>query len=292
MSIDQEAKHFFEVQNELGEGPRWHSRDQTLYWVDIERGEIHSLTWSDKSHQIYPVGIPVGCFGFQRDDSLILATANGFGTWSPEAGLEILLDPRMDREEGRFNDGAIDPRGRFWAGTMTPEGFGNCLYRLDKDGAAACMEWEIGISNGIGWSPDGGTLYFTDSPRKAIYAYDFDVDQGLISNRRLWVHTPEEPGVPDGLTVDQEGCVWSARWDGWKIDRYDPRGQLIQEVQLPCQRPTSCTFGGEDLDTLVITTARVGLSEAQLAAQPLAGDLFSFRPGVKGLETNFFKDEG
>lgn len=287
-SESREAEHHFVVKNELGEGPRWHVQEQALYWVDIERGEIHSLTWRDRTHEIHRLGIPVGCFGFHKDGGLILATADGFGTWSPQADLEILLDPRTADGEGRFNDGAVDLGGRFWAGTMTPEGFGNRLYRLDRDGSVTCMEQEIGISNGIGWSPDGGTFYFTDSPRKIIYAYDFDVNQGLISNRRKWVHTPDEPGVPDGLAVDQQGCIWSARWDGWKIDRYDPGGERIQELKLPCQRPTSCTFGGEDLSTLIITTARVGLNESQLSAQPLAGDLFRFRPGVKGLETNLF----
>jgi sugar lactone lactonase YvrE len=281
------ASHLFPAQNDLGEGPRWHAEEQKLYWVDIELGEIHTLTWQDKVHEVYTVGASVGCLAFRSAGSLVLATGNGFSFWSAENGISEIIDPRRSGE-GRFNDGAVDPEGRFWAGTMTPEGANNSLFRLGPDGKVKRMESGIAISNGIGWSPDGSVCYFTDSPRKTIYAYDFDPAQGLVLNRRVWVSTPDEPGVPDGLVVDQEGCIWSARWDGWKVNRYDPDGNLILEVSVPCQRPTSCTFGGDDLSMLIITTAKVDLNDAELGEQPQAGDLFYFKTDTKGLGENFF----
>jgi sugar lactone lactonase YvrE len=246
------------------------------------------LDWKSKQHQVYALGVQVGCLGFRQEGGLVLATAEGFCTWSVQEGLKPILDPRSPNE-GRFNDGAVDREGRFWAGTMTPEGFGNHLHRLEPKGSVDRMENGVGIANGMGWSPEGDTFYFTDSPRKTIYAYDFDAAKGRIFNRRVWVHTPDDLGVPDGLTVDAQGCVWSVRWDGWKIERYDPAGNLLEEIKVPCQRPTSCAFAGDELSTLVITSARDGLEDAQLEQQPLAGDLFYYESGTTGLKESFFK---
>lgn len=197
--------------------------------------------------------------------------------------LEFIADPEADKPEARFNDGAVDRQGRFWAGTIS-EGFANSLYRLDPDGTVQKMETGIGISNGIGWSPDNKTMYFTDTPARVIYAYDFDLATGAIENRRTFVQVPEEEGFPDGLTVDSEGFIWSAHWDGWKITRYDPTGKVEREIQVLVQRPTSCTFGGAELNELYLTSASVGLSQAALKDQPLAGDLFRLKVEVKGLE--------
>jgi sugar lactone lactonase YvrE len=145
------------------------------------------------------------------------------------------------------------------------------------------METGLTISNGIGWSPDNKTMYFTDSMPRTIYAYDFDPITGAIENRRSFIHTPDEPGVPDGLTVDSEGFIWSARWDGWKITRYDPDGKLEREIEVSAQRPTSCTFGGPDLDELYVTSASVGMDWMDRVKQPAAGNLFRIRVDVKGL---------
>jgi sugar lactone lactonase YvrE len=144
------------------------------------------------------------------------------------------------------------------------------------------METGVHISNGIGWSPDGETMYYTDSPRQVIYAYDFEPGSGAISNRRVFVRTPESEGVPDGLAVDSEGCVWSARWDGWRVTRYDPEGQVEREIRLPVARPTSCAFGGENLDELFVTSAWIDVDEQARREQPHAGDLFRIRTGVRG----------
>ncbi|MGD2163240.1 MAG: SMP-30/gluconolactonase/LRE family protein, partial [Anaerolineales bacterium] len=193
------AAHFYPAGNNLGEGPRWHPGENALYWVDIEKGEIHTLELDELKHDVHNVETSVGCLAFRDVSGLVLATGKGFLYWSGNEGITRIIDPRMESGEGRFNDGAVDPQGRFWAGTMTLEGSDNCLYRLDPDGSVERMETGIAISNGIGWSPDGAIFYFTDSPKKTIYAYDYDPSEGKIFNRRVWVHTPDEAGVPDGL---------------------------------------------------------------------------------------------
>ena len=207
---------------------------------------------------------------------------DGLAFWdqkTPE--IEILVNPELGRLNARFNDGKVDPRGRFWAGTLGEDNQ-SCLYKLDPDGSVQIMETGIQISNGLGWSPDLKTMYYTDSPLRVIYAYDFDLNSGSINNRRKFVKVPREDGFPDGLTVDSEGFIWSAHWDGWRVTRYDPDGKIERVIYLPVQRPTSCAFGGPDLDQLFITSAWTGLSETERQEQPLAGDLFLVHGEVKG----------
>lgn len=278
-----EVEHVLSINNILGEGPLWHPEEQSLYWVDIQDHCFYRLKPATGQFDRFAAGLPVGALAFRAAGGLALATKNGFAFW--RAGgqpLTFIVDPEADKPESRFNDGAVDRQGRFWAGTMG-QGATSCLYRLDPDLSLHIMETGIAISNGIGWSPDNKTMYYTDTPKKVIYAYNFDPASGAIENRRNFVHTPDEPGAPDGLTVDSEGFIWSARWDGWKITRYDPAGRVEREVRVPVQRPTSCVFGGAGLDELYITSASTGLSEQEKAAQPLAGDIFRLRTEVKGL---------
>ncbi len=277
-----QVQHVLAIKNQLGEGPVWHPDEQALYWVDILEGCFYRLDPETGQHGRFDIGLPVGCLGFRKDGGLVLATQKGFAFWASEEGsLESIADPEADWPETRFNDGAVDRQGRFWAGTLGREAACG-LYRLDPDLSVHTMETGITVCNGIGWSPDNKTMYFTDSALKMIYAYDFDPDTGAIDNRRPFIHTPDEAGVPDGLTVDSEGFIWSARWDGWKVTRYDPQGKMERKVPMPVQRPTSCTFGGPGLDELYITSARVGLGEEALNEQPLAGDLFRLKTDVKG----------
>jgi sugar lactone lactonase YvrE len=154
------------------------------------------------------------------------------------------------------------------------------------------MERNIGISNGLGWSPDDRLMYFTDTLARTIYVYDFDVDEGVIRNRRVFAQSPDNMGVPDGLAVDSEGFVWSAQWDGWQVIRYSPKGTIDRIVSLPVPRPTSCTFGGPDLSTLYVTSARIRLSGSQLAEAPLSGSVFAYESGVRGLPDNIFRWTG
>jgi sugar lactone lactonase YvrE len=278
--------------NRLGEGPIWNSTEQALYWVDILDGTFWRYHPASDSHEIFYVGVPIGVMAFRAGGGLVMATKQGFAIWDEEQRqLKVIANPIADQEHMRFNDGAVDCAGRFWAGTvsmvdeLSPEGV---LYRLDPDYSVHVMETGICVSNGIGWSPDNTVMYFTDSPRRIIYAYDFDVVTGAIANRRIFARLEEGNAVPDGLAVDSAGYVWSACWDGAKLIRYAPDGRIERAIAVPAQRPTSCVFGGEALDELYITSAWNGLDEEALERYPLSGDLFRLKAPVKGLEKYAF----
>jgi sugar lactone lactonase YvrE len=168
------------------------------------------------------------------------------------------------------------------------EGFTGALYRLDPDGSVHTAETGIGISNGIGWSPDNTIMYYTDSLSRTIYAYDYDAATGNISNRRDLIVTPEDDGLPDGLTIDGDGYIWSACWGGWKVTRYAPDGRIDREVRLPAAQITACVFGGPNLDELYITSAWTELDAEQRRSQPLAGDVFRLKTDVRGLAEPHF----
>ena len=278
-----DLEHVFGAQDQLGEGPLWDPAGQTLYWVDIEAGRYHTLHPASGAHQIVEVGEMVGVLALREQGGMVMATNHGFALWHPDAKkLEHIIDPEADNPLTRFNDGSVDRAGRFWAGTLG-DNCSNNLYRLDPNGSVHLMDTGICVSNGIGWSPDNRVMYYTDSDPQVIYAYDFDLASGAIENRRVFVDSTGQSGSPDGLTVDSQGFVWSSRWDGWRIERYDPQGKLERSIPMPVQRPTSVMFGGPDLDVLYITSARMEISAEDLIRQPLAGDVFSLQPGVKGL---------
>ena len=202
--------------------------------------------------------------------------------------LTYLADPEADKPENRFNDAKCDRQGRFWAGHNGRRPLGcamRVLYRLDPDGTITCHQTNVICpANGMGWSPDNRTMYFTESFRYAIYAYDFDARSGTISNRREFATLDAKGrGFPDGLTVDAEGHVWSVQNAIGKAVRYTPGGEIERVVELPVPRPCGCAFGGEKLDTLYITTARETLTPEQIAKYPLSGSLFAAQPGVRGL---------
>lgn len=284
-----EVERVLAAQNKLGEGPVWSSEEQALYWVDIESNCFCRLYPTTGKYEVFDVGVPVGVLTLRASGGLVMATKNGFAFWDRQKGLRLIADPEAHKPHTRFNDGAVDSQGRFWAGTMCglpkmceePEG---SLYRLDPDGSVHIMETGLTISNGIGWSPDNKLMYLTDSPLRMIYVYDFDAATGTIENRRPFIHVLDEEGIPDGLTVDSEGCIWGACWGGWKVTRYDPGGKVEQEIRLPVQYPTCCAFGGEHLNELYITSAWTALSEEQRKNQPLAGDLLRVKTDIKGLE--------
>ncbi len=284
-----EVEHVLDIKNKLGESPVWNPTEQALYWVDIESNCFYRMDPITRKYEVFDVGVPVGVLALRASGGLVMATKNGFAFWDRQNGLRFIADPEAEKPHTRFNDGAVDCRGRFWAGTMcglpemceAPEG---SLYRLDPDGSIHKMEIGLTISNGIGWSPDNKLMYLTDSPLRMIYVYDFDAATGTIENRRPFIHTPDEEGIPDGLAVDSEGCIWGARWGGWKVTRYDPDGKVEQEIRLPVQYPTCCAFGAEHLNELYITSAWTALSEEQRKNQPLAGDLLRIKTDIKGLE--------
>jgi sugar lactone lactonase YvrE len=283
-----DLEHILPIQNELGEGPVWSTDEQLLYWVDIHKGNYHRLNPLTGEHSVVNVGVPIGVLALRQSGGLILAVADGFALWDEQKReLRYLAKPDADKPLNRFNDGAVDSAGRFWAGTMNRNEDGSLdgtLYRLDPDGSVHAMETNIGISNGIGWSPDDTIMYYIDTTPRTIYAYDFDAASGTISNRRIFAHDPADPSSPDGLAVDSEGYIWAAHWGGAKVVRYDPDGKVERVIQVPALQPTSCVFGGPALDELYITSARIGHTVEQQQLYPYSGDLFRLKTGIKGLE--------
>ncbi len=285
------AEPLFAVQNDLGEGPLWHPGEGCLYWVDIHAGSLYQSTRDLKGYTQTGFKTGVSALGFTVDDGFILATGEGFATWKKgQPQPDLIGNPIPERLSVRLNDGKVDPGGRFWAGSMDTEHSQGVLYRLDPDGGQHTLLDGIGISNGLGWSPDRKRMYYTDSLTATIYVFDYDLASGAIANQQPWVQSNREEtaAVPDGLCVDTEGYIWSAQWDGWGIIRYDPNGQACLRVEVPAARVTSCCFGGPDLDQLFITTARTGLSDQELEDQPLAGNVFTCQTETQGQPVNYF----
>jgi len=279
-----ELIHLLHTKNTLGEGPLWSVAEQALYWVDIIGERIHRYHPETGEIECFPQKEQISVVGFREKGGFIAAGKNGLQFWSPgENLLNPICDPERDRTSSRFNDGKVDRRGRFWAGTMTTAGAESTLYRLDYDLSFHIMETGVTISNGIGWSPDNQTMYFADTLHYVIYAYDFDLVSGSIQNRSVFASFEEDEGVPDGLTVDGEGHIWCAIWGGGKVIRFDPQGDVERVIPLPVTQPTSCCFGGKDLTDLFITSARDGLTIDERESQPWAGDIFMLSTDIKGI---------
>ncbi len=276
----------------LGEGPVWHARTQRLYWVDIEEGTLHVHDPGGEPDVVYPVGQLLGAAVPRRSGGMILAMQDGLAAFDLHTRqITPLAAPERHLPDNRSNDGKCDARGRFWIGTMSKSRTPGAasLYRLDPDGSVHHMLGELTNSNGLDWSPDQRTLYHIDTPTMQVAAFDFNAEAGTIANRRVVVAFPPGAGRPDGMTVDAEGMIWVAHWDGGRVSRWDPtHGRLLGEIPLPAARVTSCAFGGPNLDRLYITTARFGLSEGQSREQPHAGGLFAATPGVAGLASHEF----
>jgi len=270
----------------LGEGPSWDTAHHVLYWVDIKRPAV--FRWDPLQGQtgLWPMPQPVGFASPAQSGRLVFADAEGFGFLDLSTGqITRVGDPESHLPQNRFNDGKVDRSGRVWAGTMNehgPEATGS-LYRLDPDGSIRQMATGFVCSNGLGWSPDNRTMYFTDSMVRTIWSYEFDPVTGSIGERRVFTKLAETDGFPDGLTVDSDGFVWSAVWDGWRVVRYAPDGTIDRTIHMPVQRPSSCMFGGQDLKTLYITSACVELGWDALRKGPLAGSLFALSTEVAGL---------
>ena len=277
----------------LGEGPVWDYRSGRLLWVDIEEKRVHyynpGAAGPDRTIQLDQ---RVGAAVPRVEGGLVLAMQHGLYTLDAEGErLTRLADPEEGVEGNRFNDGKCDETGRFWAGTMNmrddrPTG---ALYCLEPDGTLRKAIEGVTISNGLDWSPDGRTMYYIDTPTKQVVAYDYSPAEGGISGRRTVVRIPEGEGFPDGMTVDEEGMLSVAHWDGWQVSRWNPQtGENIGAVRVPAARVSSCAFGGEHYDELYITTASTGLTEEQREEQPHAGGLFRIKAGVRGRPAFFY----
>lgn len=292
MANGSSVEHILEVGNQLGEGPLWDARSSVLLWVDIDGRCFHRFFPAIAKLETIDTGISICALGLVEDSAkLLLATAHGiaFWIWPNQSITPVISDPEPQRHDARINDGAVDRQGNFWFGSLGPDSQ-SALYRLGSGLSLRRMDFGFGVSNGIAWSPDNRTMYFTDSRRGVIFAYDFDATSSSIENRRILIEVPGINGVPDGLTVDSEGFLWSAIWGGAKIARYDPYGQPVREFMLPVTYPTSCTFGGQNLDELYITSARSPLTPSERVQEPLAGDLFRIDAHVRGLEEPRFRE--
>jgi sugar lactone lactonase YvrE len=272
----------------VGESPIWRPEEQRLYWVDIQSKQIHRFDPSSRRNQTFDLPEIVTCVALRAAGGLVLTLRKHFAIFDPATSkLERIGEVEQELTHNRFNDGECDQQGRFWAGTMDAVEWsapaGN-LYRLGADKSVALAQENVICSNGIGWSPDGRKLYHTESFRHTIFVSDFEPETGDISNRRPFATLDSNSGgFPDGLTVDAEGFVWSNVVGLGQIRRYDSLGKIERVLQLPVPRATDCTFGGPDLKTLYITSARETMTLDQLAAAPLSGSLFAIDCGVQGL---------
>ncbi len=289
-----EIEHVLSVQNEVGESPRWDADEGALYWLDIwDSPAVFRLDPVTHAFNRWAPGLPVTGQARRAGGGFVFATRTGLYFWDEHTGRsQFVHDPEADNRPVRFNDGSADRMGRFWAGsTHADDQFqpAGSLYRLDAHGAVRKMAGSLACSNGLGWSPDNRTMYVTAQFAYELLAFDFDPDSGDVSNRRSFAKVPETDGLPDGLTVDADGCVWSAQWGGWRITRYDPSGKVERVLRLPVPNPTSCAFGGPDLKDLYVTTAWLGLNDAERRASPESGDLFVVHTGIQGLVEPKFK---
>ncbi len=283
----------------LGEGPIWDERDNVLYWVDIRKSELHLYEPSKGTDTVAATGQLVGTVvpREKKKGSVVLAMENGLYYMNidknkGEGKLTFIGDPESDKPDNRFNDGKCDPAGRLFAGTMGKQGERGvgALYMLDIDGTSISKVFDgISISNGIVWSRDRKTMYYIDSPVKKVWAFDYDIATGAVSNRRDAIDGKAEAGVFDGMTDDRDGMLWIAHYGGSKVTKWDPvSGVKLDEIVAPAPNVTACAFGGENLETLYITTAKQGMSDADLAAWPQSGGLFAIRPGVRGVPSYKF----
>jgi sugar lactone lactonase YvrE len=284
-----EAEPVGEATAVLGEGPYWVPEDSALLWVDIPNGQLFRTQFPSGATQSMSLGAVSAAFP-ALGGGILTAGDNRLMLHTPPSGSGDAWVSRMvaevpSREGIRFNDASVDPAGRVWVGSMhvdESEPLGN-LYRLDPGRELTAVVKGVTVSNGIGWSPDGSRMYYTDSPMRQVDVFDYDPATGEAFARRPFADLSRVDGVPDGLTVDLDGCVWVAMWGGGALRRFTPGGHQDAVLRVPVSRPTSCAFGGPDLTDLFVTTASIDLTDAQLAAEPLAGRLLRLRPGPSGL---------
>jgi sugar lactone lactonase YvrE len=269
----------------LGESPLWDEHAQCLYWLDIRRPALRRLCPATGQVESWPLPGLAGSIALTDDHRLLVALPEKIVVCDPANGeMTAFVEPPTQLDGHRFNDGRCDARGRFWVGSMhnvtrAPEGV---LYCLEGSGPLVPVRTGVCIPNSLAFSPDGRTMYFADSLRYSIFAYDYDLATGAMGNERVFAASTA-PAFADGSAVDAEGFLWNAQFNGGQLVRYAPDGRIDLVLPLPVQRPTCCAFGGPDLDLLYITTASQNMSEADLQAEPLAGALLVIQVGVRGL---------
>lgn len=283
-----------DVRAALGEGPTWSREERRLYWVNINGHTVNRFDPATGANEVCQLPEQVGSFVLREAGGLVVALRSGFHFLDfSTAALTPIADPEADKPDNRFNDGRCGPDGRFWAGTMRdpqdPTQRTGALYCLDTDLSWCTMVSDVGVSNGLAFSPDGGTMYHADTRQETIWAFDFRAEDGTLSNRRVFATTHDLPGRPDGGCVDAEGFYWSANVDGWQMVRFAPDGSVDRTVKLPVQKPTMPAFGGDNLEIMYITSIGSGGSTPLQPGQPQAGSLFACEPGVGGLPEPKFR---
>lgn len=270
----------------LGEGPVWDEREAALWWLDIMSAALHRFDPASGEDETIALEQPITALVPRRTGGLVGTTADGFAEIEANTGhvRPLASVDGIDAASMRMNDGKCDPQGRFWAGTMTFDfSPGAHLYRLNADASVTAILGDVKLSNGLGWSPDERIMYYIDTMAHGIDAFDYDAATGEPSGRRRLVTIDEADGLADGMTVDAEGCLWVALFDGFAVRRYAPDGSIDRDVRLPVGQVTCPAFGGEDLGDLYVTTAAEGIRPDD---SPGAGGLYRLRPGVAGLPTN------
>jgi sugar lactone lactonase YvrE len=284
MNADSFVRCVADVKAVLGEGPVWVAREAALYWVDIKGRKIFRLA-ADGEFSEWPTPFRVGSVARRASGGFIAGTDQGIAAVDlTDNRFELIANPEGNLPHNRFNDGKVDRMGRFWAGTMDDQEkqASGTLYRFDATSRWTRIDSGYKVTNGPAFSPSGDIMYHNDSARQVTYAFDLDAD-GTASNRRTLLQFGEGDGYPDGMTVDSEGHLWIAFWDGGCVRRFSPGGELVQTIEMTVSRPTSVAFGGANFDELYITSARIGLDDTALAMQPMAGGLFMLIPGVRGI---------
>jgi sugar lactone lactonase YvrE len=272
----------------VGECPVWHAGEAALYWVDIPARKIVRLEIASGRRSEWAMPEQVACFAFDRDGTVLAGLESGIFAVtldSADVTTRRLAAPDFAADGMRFNDGRCDRQGRFWAGTMVQDmslaSTAGALYRFDAEGTLSSPVVDGVITqNGLAWSPDGATMYLSDShpTRRLVWAFDFDIEAGTPHNRHVFADLHHYSGRPDGAAVDADGCYWTCANDAGRLLRFTPQGQLDREIAVPASKPSMCAFGGSELDTLFVTSIRPGAN-----ANDDDGHVFTLRPGVKGL---------
>ncbi|TAH22203.1 MAG: SMP-30/gluconolactonase/LRE family protein [Cytophagales bacterium] len=278
----------------LGEGALWNKKTQELYWIDIENGILHIYNPANQQDRVIKLGQKVGTVVPDESGNALVALEDGIYQIDLKTEKKRLLAKRPANEaaDNRFNDGKCDPAGRFWVGTMSMKGVekaGN-FYVFDGNGKLTKTYDSVTVSNGVVWSLDSTKMYYIDTPTKEIKEFSYNNQTGEVALQKVAIAIPDGMGYPDGMTIDSEGMLWVGMWEGFAVTRWNPNnGELLMKVDVPVSRVTSCAFGGENLDTLYITTASVGASEDELRQYPNSGSLFAVKTGYTGIPNCFYQ---
>lgn len=290
-TIPDEVSCAYETRAIQGEGPLWVPELNVLYWVNILEPSLNIFNPDLKHNKVVRFPCMLSAVAHTRTDRLLVATQKGVQLLDLQSHkLTPFSNPEPRLGSNRLNDAKVDRAGRLWVGSMAMDGTPGhgSLYSISGDGIAVAVDTGFAISNGIAWSPDNKFMYFIDSGRNQVFRYEFDLESGEIGRRDVLIDVPQDSGRPGGLTVDRDGFLWVAHYDGWAINRYQPDGKIDKRIPLPVPRPTSCMFGGPDLQDLFVTSARIRLSSQRLSEAPLSGSLFRIRTTTSGIaETPF-----